>query len=426
MSAQHQPLHRHHHPTREPRPAATRTELPPDMQHNNTSTAQQTLSAPASQESFISVQSSAGSSNLSQITTSTDLTSPSSTVDHKYDPVNTASQDASQRPMTTQQIYRNRTPENAQNATNTSAESALYSPMSITSPAATNGAKRTASGHVKNAHSITTSPYIGQVPGRDSRRESLSSSGSKAGEIAATLKTRLGYAMAKVQNGWEHKSLNEVEQLAAERTRSNRNSISHLDQRPGTNGLSNGASKLSMHDHNYGRGNLDVTAPPPSKRHSGNYAHYTYPSQQMYANYGQSPHLQPAAEFGPTSSSRVAYSIPNNPPLQRFGNGMSPPRTPVTDVHPQRPATIRTETQTAEAERDALQALFQLGSPHTSVVNQMPRSATATSSSQERASPHTADATPRHVTFARSESASTSSSGVAETRTRLIERIEEQ
>ncbi|KAI5357961.1 putative transcription factor Nrm1/Whi5 [Septoria linicola] len=399
------------------------------------------LSAPASQESIVSVQSSyAGSipqlhgsdSNLSQLTTYTDLTSPSSSAGLKYGNNTFNSQPLSQQTANDATTRRTKTPENGQQTPNLSAESALYSPMSITSPVATNGAKRTASGHVKNAHSITTSPYNAQFPGRDSRRESLSSSGSKAGEIAATLKARLGYAMAKVQNGWEHKSLAEVEQLAAERQR-NRTSTSHLEQqRPGTSGLSNAALNLSMYDQ-YGRPMLNGDGPPPSKRTSGNYSHYQAQLQHQYASQGQAPRLQPAPDIRPTSSQRGAYTA--GPILQPFAQhvnaAMSPPRTPANVIPPQRPATIRTETQTAEAEREALQALFQLGSPHTSVGPHIARTGTATtSSSQGQMSPTKSDLTPRHTFFARSESASTSSSGVdtnaqalQESRTRLIEQL---
>ncbi|KAF2207830.1 hypothetical protein CERZMDRAFT_88285 [Cercospora zeae-maydis SCOH1-5] len=345
---------------------------------------------------------------------------------------------------------RNKTPENAQPSPTRAAEHALYSPMSITSPVATNGAKRTASGHVKNASSIHTSPYLVQFPGRESRRESVSSSGSKAGEMAATLKARLGYAMAKVQNGWEHKSLAEVEQLAAQRHRS-RTSVSHIDhqqhRRPGTSasGRSNGASKWSVYDQ-HGRTVMDMTEAPPSKRTSGNYSQYhahlhshLQLSQQLFASQSTTPRLQPAPDIRPTSSQRGgAYAGPILPPLpQHVSTAMSPPRTPISAASPQRPPTIRTQTQTAEAEREALQALFQLGSPHTSVGPHIARTGTATTnSSQSQRSPaRQPDLTPRHAPLVRSESASTSSSSgldptsshaLQESRTRLIEQLTDQ
>ncbi|KAM3423698.1 hypothetical protein BST61_g1110 [Cercospora zeina] len=410
-----------------------------------------TLSAPASHESMVSVQSSYASSGPplhgsdSHLSTQTELTSPSSAAGLQRILTTIPPQDATHRPHN---VYRprNQTPENAQPSPTRTAEHALYSPMSITSPVATNGAKRTASGHVKNASSIHTSPCRVQFPGRESRRESVSSSGSKAGEIAATLKARLGYAMAKVHNGWEHKSLAEVEQLAAQRHRS-RTSASQIDHpRPGTSGLSNGASKMSGYDQ-HGRTMMDMTEAPPSKRTSGNYSQYQahvqshlQQSQQHFAwQSTMPPRLQPAPDIRPTSSQRGgAFAGPILHPLpQHVSNAMSPPRTPISAASPQRPPTIRTQTQTAEAERDALQALFQLGSPHTSVGPHIPRTGTATTnSSQSQMSPaRQPDLTPRHAPFVRSESASTSSSSgvdptsshaLQESRTRLIEQLADQ
>ncbi|KXT05429.1 hypothetical protein AC578_11065 [Pseudocercospora eumusae] len=398
-----------------PTSKATRTVQSHHAAPDNHYSTQQSLSAPASQESIVSVQSSLASSrppdlhgsesNLSQLTSYTDLTSPTS--------------DESQ-------INRHPTPEHG---TRNMLDIALASPMSITSPPVTNGAKRTASGHVKNAASLSNTPYTAMIQGRDSRRESVSSTSSRAGEMAANLKARLGYAMAKVQHGWEHKSLQEVELLAAEKARMNRYSMPLLDQpRPSTSGLSNGTASLSMYDNNYSRGTLDMEQ-PPSKRHSGNYSHLLPLSQtSIQTSLGPTPRLQPAPDIRPTSSSGAIYHAGLNKALPHSyrASGMSPPHTPISVVQPRRPATIRTETQTAEAEREALQSLLQLGSPHTS---QIPRSQTATSSSQGQASPMKTDLTPRRVTFARSESASSTSSGVAtmvENRAFAAPRLEER
>lgn len=442
-------------PSRAQTATTTRMQQPADTTHQHHHPPHPpTLSQPASQESIASIHSSFGGSsavsrlqgsdtNLSQLTTDTALTSPSSSADLTHPTATHATPHATQTHNHVQPP-RDRTPENAQYTPhlNSAADSALYSPMSITSPVATtNGAKRTASGHVKNAHSITTSPYhtTPRTAGPESRRESQSSSaGSKAGEIAATLRARLGYAMAKVQNGWEHKSLAEVEQLAAERQQKRYEWESVEQQRPGTSGLANDASKLSMYDP-YGRSALHTNGPAPSKRTSGNYSQYQAQlQQQQQQQYATVPRLQPAPDIRPTSSQRRAYNGPIfHPPVpQHINTAMSPPRTPVSaTLPPQRPATIRTQTQTAEAEAEALQALFQLGSPHTSVGPHIARTGTATTnnSSQGQVSPNRAEfpAPPRHVTFARSESTSTTGSGIdtasaaqtslQESRSRLVE-----
>ena len=351
---------------------ATRSMQAADSQH-------QQLSAPASQESMLSVDSygsstgprlQSSSSNLSQLTSYTDLTSPTTS----------QAQDVGKSGG----IARVRTPDERDAALD-----ALASPMSINTPMSVNGTKRTASGHVKQP-SVSSTPLTSTLGGRRSRAESTSSTGSRAGELAANLKARLGYAMTKVQHGWEHKTFDEVEQLAAAEKAAKRHTMSHTDyaKRPVSAGLSNGTSRLSMYE-GYG----DGVAPPPSKRHSGSYAAYGHPHYQNQPG----PRLQPAPDLRPTNGARGYHPAHQS---QR-SSAMSPPRTPNT--HPRRPPMLRTDTQTAEAERDALQALFQLGSPHASQISRHTNNASQASSSQ--ASPlRTEFATPRRVTFARSES----------------------
>lgn len=371
--------------------------------HESRPTKRASLSQPASQESFVSVRSAASSvpklqgseSNLSQATTCTDLTSPSSSANAPRD----------------LHVPRDRTPEEA-NTAHTNGSSALASPMSIASPVVT-GTKRSANGHVKNAPSLGSNSRYDQR----SRRESTASSGSRAGELAASLKERLGYAFLKVQHGWEHKSFNEVEEHFAARARNNRASMSHVEQRPDTSRLSNGAANLSMYDRIYNTGAQDVAA-PPSKRHSGTYYMQHSQPQQHYQ-----PSLQPAPDIRPTSSQRSYLRFPSSQPAAYSTTAMSPPRTPSND-HPRRPPTIRTETQTKEAEQEALQALWQLGSPHTSQVP--PHSGTSSQQASPLKTHMDLSATPRRVTFARSESnSSTASSGyIQESRARALDDLE--
>jgi hypothetical protein len=328
------------------------------------------------------------SSNISDFTAYTDLTSPSEPSPKRgYE-----QQYSIYRP----DIDRLRTPEEQQHAfTNTG--QAFASPMSVTSPATTNGTKRTASGHVKNAPSLPNTPVITNFTGKRTRADSFSSTGSRAGELAMTLKARLGYAMAKVHHGWEHKNFNEVEQLAAHKSNPHRHSMSHLDytRRPLSSGLTNGTSRMSMYEPS-ARGHGSSSTEYPSKRHSGNYTSFMPLSQPDLAT---APRLQPAPDIRPTSQ-RQNQPISSSQPVYS-STAMSPPRTPVNG-HVRRPPTIRTELQTQEAERDALQALFQLGSPHSSQVPWQHNS----QASSSQASPLRTEfmATPRKVTFARSES----------------------
>ncbi|TKA30075.1 hypothetical protein B0A50_02794 [Salinomyces thailandicus] len=371
----------------------------------------QHVSQPASQESFVSVQSQgssvaapfhSSSSNLSQLTNYTDPTSPPSSARLKH----------------TEQLshvqQRARTPEHTRYDVQAGGDYPSKSPTGLTSPLSVNGAKRTASGHVKNApslESMPSTPTAATHGRRRSRAESTSSTNSRAGEMAQTLKARLGYAMAKVQHGWEHKNLAEVEQLAAHKAFQNQHTAVYGDysQRPVSAGLSNGAARLSMYD-SYKRDMLDGPTSPPFKRRSGNFAgSMTSPPQYQRTNAGG---LQPPADIRPTTS-RHQYQQYSTSSIeqanQTHSTAMSPPRTPVNgQQQARRPLNVRTDTQTAQAERDALDALFQLGSPHGAQsqshfsrhVNNLSQN------SSQQGSPLRGEyqATPRRVTFARSES----------------------
>lgn len=383
----------------------------------------QHLSAPPSQESITSRDSygsstasqfPSASSDASQLTSYTDPTSPSSIVQ-----TDKALQSALAASNTAD--IRDETPED-QTSRDGDANS-LVSPTSISTPVATNGTKRTADGHAKDTAGEATTPLGNTFKASRSRAASTaSSSSSRAGELAANLKARLGYAMTKVQNGWEHKSFSEVERLAAQKA-SNRHSMTHLDhsRRPMSSGLSNGTARLSMYEPR-NVPSLDGPFSPPSKRMSGSYT----TSAPLRAS-AITPRLQPAPDIRPTNGGYRSH--PYAPPVQRarYNSAMSPPRTPITQQS-RRPHPIRTDTQTAEAEREALQALFQLGSPH---ATQISRTQTTSRASSSQASPLRAEfAAPRRVAFARSESAdsigkaSDSADSVQETRQKALEDLE--
>ncbi|KAH0556099.1 hypothetical protein GP486_005966 [Trichoglossum hirsutum] len=78
------------------------------------------------------------------------------------------------------------------------------------------GQKRTASGAIKPASaSGPTSPM--DAVGLEALRESSTSSAGahRIGEMGAQLKARLSYALIKVQNGWQSRTLDEVESIYA-------------------------------------------------------------------------------------------------------------------------------------------------------------------------------------------------------------------
>jgi hypothetical protein len=399
-----------HPPLRQPshlpesRPRPTFDQPTRNMQLSDSQSQQ--LSAPASQESIVSSNSygssvapqlQSASSNASQLTsyTDTDPTSPSSTAA-------TNKTEHSTSALSNDADVRDRTPEDQ---TGHDGLDTLISPASSSTPIATIGTKRTSDGHAKDVPGGSLTPLNGGFVGNRSRAASAaSSSSSRAGELAASLKARLGYAMTKVQNGWENKSFSEVERLTAQKA-ANRHSMSHMDysRRPVSSGLSNGTSRLSMYDpHNTNNvPNLEGAFSPPSKRFSGSYTTFA-PTKAPHTT-ATTPRLQPAPDIRPMSGYRShPYAQPSLQRARHNSSAMSPPRTPVTQ-NPRRPHPIRTDTQTAEAEREALVALFQLGSPHGS---QIPRAQTTSRASSSQTSPlRTEFATPRQAPLARSNSA---------------------
>ncbi|KAJ6786613.1 hypothetical protein PWT90_08201 [Aphanocladium album] len=83
----------------------------------------------------------------------------------------------------------------------------------IDQDAAAGSRKRMANGEVK-ARSRSNSPIKGH--GRSVSAISMNSAGSHIGDMSADLKTRLAYAMMKVNHGWQSRSLDEVESLASQ------------------------------------------------------------------------------------------------------------------------------------------------------------------------------------------------------------------
>ncbi|KAI9774503.1 MAG: hypothetical protein M1839_001691 [Geoglossum umbratile] len=81
------------------------------------------------------------------------------------------------------------------------------------------GQKRTASGAIKPANtSGPTSPIDGAAVGSLGGPSTSSASANRIGEMSAQLKARLSYALIKVQNGWQSRTLDEVESIYAHQT----------------------------------------------------------------------------------------------------------------------------------------------------------------------------------------------------------------
>ncbi|KAF3041930.1 hypothetical protein E8E12_007778 [Didymella heteroderae] len=87
-------------------------------------------------------------------------------------------------------------------------------PMSQSFPT-TQGFKRSADGSVKGDGSSASPTERTFAHKRNKSMDTHSS--TRIGELSAQLKTRLSYAMVKVQNGWEKQSLEELEEVHSQR-----------------------------------------------------------------------------------------------------------------------------------------------------------------------------------------------------------------
>lgn len=181
--------------------------------------------------------------------------------------------------------------------------------------------KRTASGLLK----AVDTPHE-QRP----RAESVSSAGSKAGEVsqccvslsaspdlssqvAAQLKARLAYAMVKVQHGWEHRNINEVEKLAAA-----------MHPRMAASPTASSAP-------------IDIRSPPSKRRSGAGMVTWSLPD-----------------------SSPAMHSLSQNAHMFRRPSASSPPAQ-VPSTPKSRPPPVRSTMPTQQAEQDAMDALMLMG-----------------------------------------------------------------
>ncbi|KAF1952349.1 hypothetical protein CC80DRAFT_495417 [Byssothecium circinans] len=336
---------------------------------------------PDSQESYVSAVSStfsapqlpSSSSNVSTSTTGdTELTSPPSSKVTSFwrqaaenalpsSPNRARAQDAPSRI-------------DAANAPRTG--NTVASPMSPKSPM-TLGSKRTADGSVKGtgvAAERSVAPSTGHK-----RNKSMET--SRIGQLSAQLKTRLSYAMVKVQNGWEKQSLEELEERTSQQgspasitSRSNGSRLtfdspSEADRRRRPSGVSENSDQMMMSPG-------QSTPSDQSRSLAATPSSYWRPSTKpaMYAaanlisvtgGSDAGPMLGQAADLNPRRKRRSSASH-HPPPLlgsnqrKHYSDLSGTPRTPVTP----RPGILRMPSQ--QAEKDAVDTLLFMSSPNNS------------------------------------------------------------
>ncbi|KAG8625973.1 hypothetical protein KVT40_006374 [Elsinoe batatas] len=379
--------------------------------------------ASGSQESLASYTSGtalANSSNASQATADTDVTSPLQTENDSQNKMSDATSQNTHAMLQTQTDQaksngRLQTPENQADASRE--PSTNTSPMSMSTPLT--GHKRMASGEIKSRDvNVYTSPAHASR-GSTARAGSVGSAGTKASEVAGTLKERLTYAMTKVQHGWEHHNIDQVERLAAAAAISPRTVISPRQYGRGIHASPRAAGfparilvdQIPPHSAPYHDGQIksaplmrprgdrassDESMSPPTKRRIGH--------DSVVSPMGRTA-LAPAADL----------PVPASPHRQHARHGSqgqnipsSPSQRVPTTPKSYRPATIRTQTQTKAAEQEAMDALLLMGSPSNGAF---PRGSQQSSAAQSPNRRNFAPSAPRQALQYRSESNDSITSG---------------
>ncbi|KAL1599851.1 hypothetical protein SLS60_007656 [Paraconiothyrium brasiliense] len=337
---------------------------------------------PDSQESYISAASSTFSAPQLPFTSSNLSTSTAGDTEITSPPLSKAS--SVQRTPAAHTIppspTRPRVPDtlridaaNAPRAGDTAASS-----MSL-DPPAMQGLKRAADGSVKGADATNDSPSVPTVGHKRNKSMEIGSNG-RIGQLSAQLKTRLSYAMVKVQNNWEKQSIEELEERISQQgspiSVSNRTpgsrpvfeSPTTVERRRRPSGVSENSDHMMLSP---GQG----TPSDPSRSHASTPSSLWRPGTKPTLNAAVNlisvtgsntgPKLGPAPEFESRRKRRSSASF-HPPPLlgsnQRkhfsdLGNG---PRTPATP----RAGILRMPSQ--QAEKDAVDTLLFMSSPNNS------------------------------------------------------------
>ncbi|KAF4538006.1 Ribosome biogenesis protein bms1 [Lasiodiplodia theobromae] len=351
---------------------------------------------PASQESNVSASSSASyapallssQSNVStESVVDTELTSPAtSNVSSQCQPFN----QAAPAPANQEDVRpppRAVTPQPAPNMSEKPQNTSSASPMTVDTPTISQGTKRTASGAVKLPSSSAGLTATGLCTSENPVSTNALASLSRIGKLSADLKTRLSYAMIKVQNGWEQKSIDELETA----TTSQRTSRS-ATQTPTSAKFRNATDS----PHAYDRRRRPSALSDPSDRYLGTPGAQRSPSKirtfgptdfgrvdptdedarpstasTFSSSASSAPTLAPALDISPkrhrrSTSTRAPPMLGSQPKVQitKPFTDVGAPATPMPGK-PQRPVGIlRMPSQ--QAEMDAVDSLLFMSSPNNS------------------------------------------------------------
>ncbi|KAL6708016.1 hypothetical protein ACN47E_003450 [Coniothyrium glycines] len=246
------------------------------------------------------------------------------------------------------------------------------SPMSLASPM-TQGFKRSADGSVKGIGLGIDTPA--KPIAAHKRNKSMDThSGTRIGELSAQLKTRLSYAMVKVQNGWEKQSLEELEEVHSQRGspnsapgRSDRlafDSPSTLSRPRRPSGVSENSDHMLLSPASDPLRSHAITPPSywrPGTKPAIHAAANLISVTGSHAGHGLAP--APDIQAGRrrrSSTSHVPPSYIGSSQKKHYSDLGSTPRTPATP----RAGILRMPSQ--QAEKDAVDTLLFMSSPNNS------------------------------------------------------------
>lgn len=254
----------------------------------------------------------------------------------------------------------------------------------------TGAPKRMANGEVKPLESsLPTSPVESSQYGH-SRNGSRMSRGSQIGQLSNQLQTRLSYAMIKVQNGWQSHNISELESMTSTQASpisavsdAHRLSERHLP----TNLPADPSKFMQQSERTATAPNYPYLSPGNGATTSGhiydNLQHANFDRNLRPIKVGAAyesfwrdheasgtsgpigvptagPSLAPPADIFARAPRRSDVTKKQPPPLRT--NNLDTNSAPITPP-PKRQSKIRTPSQQAEVEKDAVESLLFMSSP---------------------------------------------------------------
>ncbi|EXJ89668.1 hypothetical protein A1O3_02735 [Capronia epimyces CBS 606.96] len=271
-------------------------------------------------------------------------------------------------------------------------------------PEAVSGTKRTASGQVKRASvngmgDVITRSTDGAGHSRTSSTTSNGGNGNVL-ELSQQLRTKLKYAMIKVQNGWQSRSFDEVESLASQSPRSTVSGFHPFNNDPQT--LLSPKTAMSRKLYQRESSESDSSDSTVALEARG----------LTTANAVGSPHaavrrsLAPPVDIMPGSGSGSGPGLGSRrrptPNAAYHGRVHPPPpvRTNAKEIYASRPTNSkRTPSQNAAMEADAVETLMFMASPNNSGYNPASHASQDSSSLRTTAPPGSTLTSPLRTQF---------------------------